>query len=421
MAEDTRLEFYKLKDQLPIPDTPIPLGVETKRALNHGYVRFRDLFNERQLLNLGKILDWVSKVENWNLKEFLLLAFSNCLKYNNMFAKYNSTRGFITDIFRTHSYSPSMAPVEANCYDTSKGRGAFTAFVNLVMEGKAYCRQPFERVIKKDGSRKVQFETPIIGKLATSFDDIHEPGSVLLQCGSSESIDIPSKSVDAVITDPPYAGNVMYSELSNFFYVWLRIVLRTRYDSFKGETVPWQAEVIENRAQKKGKKEFVEGLTRVFSEACRVLKDEGILVFTFHHKRSDAWALVLKAILNSGFYITASYPVRSEMRASTHLHQMKNITMDMVLVCRKRRRNPPERSWKSIKAEILKASWKLIANATEQGETFSSLDIFVLAFGKCLEEYSKHYPNVNAEGGSVSMKKALDSIKEAIESQILSF
>jgi adenine-specific DNA methylase len=337
-----------------------------------------------------------------------------------MFAKYNSTRGFITDIFRTHSYSPSMAPVEANCYDTSKGRGAFTAFVNLVMEGKAYCKQPFERIIERYGSRKVQFETPIIGKLATAFDGIHEPGSVLLQCGSSESLDIPSKSMDAVITDPPYAGNVMYSELSNFFYVWLRIALRTRYDYFKGETVPWKAEVIENRAQKKGKDEFVEGLTRVFSEACRVLKDEGILVFTFHHKRIDAWALVLKAVLNSGFYISASYPVRSEMKASTHLHQMKNITMDMVLVCRKRGRTPPERSWKSIKAEILKASWKLIENIKEQGEMFNSLDVFVMAFGKCLEEYSKHYPNVNTEGRSVSVQEALDSIREAIESQIRS-
>ena len=420
LLASAKQEFDKLKDQLPIPDTPIPLGVETKRALNHGYVRFKDLFNERQLLNLGKILDWILKIEDWNLKEFLLLAFSNCLKYNNMFAKYNSTRGFITDIFRTHSYSPSMAPVEANCYDTSKGRGAFTAFVNLVMEGKAYCKQPFERIIEKYGSRKVQFETPIIGKLATAFDGIHEPGSVLLQCGSSESIGIPSKSVDAVITDPPYAGNVMYSELSNFFYVWLRIALRTRYDYFKGETVPWKAEVIENRSQKKGKEEFVEGLTRVFSEACRVLKDEGILVFTFHHKRIDAWALVLKAVLNSGFYISASYPVRSEMKASTHLHQMKNITMDMVLVCRKRGRTPPERSWKSIKAEILKASWKLIENIKEQGEMFNSLDVFVMAFGKCLEEYSKHYPNVNTEGRSVSVQEALDSIKEAIESQIRS-
>jgi adenine-specific DNA methylase len=288
------------------------------------------------------------------------------------------------------------------------------------MEGKAYCKQPFERIIERYGSRKVQFETPIIGKLATAFDGIHEPGSVLLQCGSSESLDIPSKSMDAVITDPPYAGNVMYSELSNFFYVWLRIALRTRYDYFKGETVPWKAEVIENRAQKKGKDEFVEGLTRVFSEACRVLKDEGILVFTFHHKRIDAWALVLKAVLNSGFYISASYPVRSEMKASTHLHQMKNITMDMVLVCRKRGRTPPERSWKSIKAEILKASWKLIENIKEQGEMFNSLDVFVMAFGKCLEEYSKHYPNVNTEGRSVSVQEALDSIREAIESQIRS-
>ncbi|MHA2143563.1 MAG: hypothetical protein ACXADD_18965, partial [Candidatus Thorarchaeota archaeon] len=288
LLKTAKKEFAKLEKHLPIPDSVIPVGVETRRALNHGYKRFRDMFNERQLLNLGKIYRWILDLEDWALKEFLVLA------------------------------------------DTSRGRGAFTAFVNLVVEGKEYCRKPFERIIRNDSMVKIQSGLPIVSEIAESYDELNEKRKVFLQCGSSESIEVPSGIADAVVTDPPYYGNVMYSELSNFFYVWLRIALQEKYAQFMGEFVPWKKEVIENRVQEKGEKEFLVGLTKVFSEANRVLKSDGVLVFTFHHKKEEAWAAVLQAILDSGFYVTSIYPVRSEMKASTHLYDMSNIIYDMV-------------------------------------------------------------------------------------------
>jgi adenine-specific DNA methylase len=412
-------EFARIEKELPIPDSVIPVGVETRRALNHGYKRFRDLFNERQLLNLGKIYRWILEINDWDLKEFLVLAFSNSLKYNNMFAKYNATRGFITDIFRTHSFSPSMAPVEANCYDTSRGRGAFTSFVNLVIEGKEYCKQPFERIIRNGSMVKVQSGLPIVSEVAERYKDLDEERKVFLQCGSSESIEVPSGVADAVVTDPPYYGNVMYSELSNFFYVWLRVALNERYAQFKGEFVPWKKEIIENRVQEKGEKEFLTGLTRVFSEANRVLKSDGVLVFTFHHKKEAAWAAVLQAILDSGFYVTSIYPVRSEMRASTHLHDMSNIIYDMVIVCRKRERTSATTKWSSIKKRIVRTTRQTIDHLVKNGEQPGSLDILVMALGKCLEHYSKSYPNVVQSGKRVSVKEALESIRTIIDSEIV--
>ena len=351
-----QMEFDRMEATLPIPNTQIPIGVETRRVLNHGYVRFRDMFNARQLLNLGKIHRWILKTEDWKLKEFLILAFSNSLKYNNMFAKYNATRGFITDIFRTHSFSPSMAPVEANCYDTPRGRGAFTAFLNLVIEGKEYCRAPFERLVEGDSMTKVQSGLPVAATLAPDYEGLGNERRVLLRCGSSSHIPVPDGVADAVITDPPYYGNVMYSELSNFFYVWLRIALQERYEHFGRELVPWEEEVIENRVQKKGEQEFLRGLKDVFSEASRVLKDDGVLVFTFHHKKEEAWAAVLQAILDSGFYVTTIHPVRSEMKASTHLYDMSNIIYDMIIVCRKRVEDAIPTEWNSIRKTISRTS-----------------------------------------------------------------
>ena len=407
-------EFQNIGKDLPIPDTLIPLGVETKRALNHGYRKFSDMFGPRQLLNLGKIYRWILDIEDWNLKEFFLLAFSNSLKYNNMFAKYNATRGFITDIFRTHSFSPSMSPVEANCYDTSKGRGAFTAFVNLVIEGKEYCRHPFERVRDGNSMKKVKLQHKNPARIVENYQNLVKNADVMLRCGSSEHLEIPDGVVDAVVTDPPYYGNVMYSELSNFFYVWLRIALKERYDIFKDLLVPTDEEVIENRHQGKGKDEFIQGLTKVFAEANRVLSNDGILVFTFHHKKQDAWSAILRTILDSGFYVTTTYPVRSEMKASTHLHELENIVYDMIFVCRKRGEEIVPKSWKSIKGSIERSVTKTVTRLQSNGETPSSVDTFAMVLGKGLELYSKHYPMVMDGDKVVSPEVALESIEELL-------
>ena len=411
LVEEACVEYQVISKDLPIPNTLIPLGVETKRALNHGYKKFSDMFSPRQLLNLGKIYRWILGIEDWNLKEFFLLAFSNSLKYNNMFAKYNATRGFITDIFRTHSFSPSMSPVEANCYDTAKGRGAFTAFVNLVIEGKEYCRYPFERIHDGTSMKKVKLQPKNPSRVTENYQNLAKDADVMLRCGSSEHLEIPDKVVDAVVTDPPYYGNVMYSELSNFFYVWLRIALKDRYDIFNDPLVPTEKEVIENRYQGKGKDEFIHGLTKVFSEANRVLSHDGILVFTFHHKNQEAWGAILRVILDSGFYVTTTYPVRSEMKASTHLHELENIVYDMIFVCRKRGEGTSPKSWKSIKNSIERSVRKTITRLQDNGETPSSVDIFAVILGKSLELYSKHYPMVMDGDRTVSPEDALESIE----------
>ncbi len=414
LLQEARQEFVEVEQNLPIPSTAIPEGVETRRALNHGYIKFRDLFNERQLLNLGKIHRWIMDFEDWQIKEFFLLAFSNCLKYNNMFAKYNSTRGFITDIFRTHSYSPSMAPVEANCYDTPKGRGAFTAFVQLVIEGKEYCRAPFERIVEEGKQKKISHSTQIVGNVVLDYESIQENGNTMLQCGSSERMDIPDGVVDAVVTDPPYADNVMYSELSNFFYVWLRISLRERYDIFKHEFVPWKDEIIVNRVQEKGQHEFLDGLRRVLEESNRTLKDDGLLVFTFHHRDPKAWGSVLQAVMDSDFFVTAVYPIRSEMKTSTHLHGVENITIDLIFVCRKRKTSPPTMEWEKIREMMVQSSRKMIEKCREDGKEIGEKDVFVMILGRCLEIYSQYYPNIIENGRRVGVQEAVDTISEIV-------
>ena len=81
---------------------------------------------------------------------------------------------------------------------------------------------------------------------------------------------------------------------------------------------------------------FTKKLQGVFQECHRVLKDNGMLVFTYHHSRSEGWQSVIKAILESGFLVINSHPVKSEMSVATPKSQTKNsIQLDIIIVCRK--------------------------------------------------------------------------------------
>jgi len=85
-------------------------------------------------------------------------------------------------------------------------------------------------------------QTPVDGVLVDDASALGEEGNAFLRCGTSEYLPIEDKSVDAIITDPPYYDNEMYAELSDFYYVWLHEVLSDTYDHFQGERTPKKSE-----------------------------------------------------------------------------------------------------------------------------------------------------------------------------------
>lgn len=306
--------------------------------------------------------------------------------------------------------------VEANCFDLPKGRGSFRAFVNLVAEGKEWCQKPFDR---DSSSNKHYFDTTVSTNPALSVDEFEnsEKRSLLLS-QSANYLGLKDQSVDAVITDPPYKGNVNYAELADFFYVWLRLILKDRYPHFQAQYTPKRSEVIENSVRGKDTEDFINDLTDVFKESGRVLKDDGIMVFTFHHKETEAWASVLQSVLDAGFYISAIYPVRAEMAASTHIYAKGNIEYDMIIVCRKRTETSEPKSWRAIEDDIYFRVEEIVRSLEEKEKRLSSGDIFTVAIGKCLEIYSKHYPNVKRDGEVVDVEEALSHIPAIVDGQL---
>lgn len=402
-----------------IPSTNIPKGQETYPRLieNHGYKYWKDMFNDRQLLSLGKLYKTISNLNvDENIKELFILILSDSLDYNNGFPAYAKLRNHIEHLFTKHAFHPRSEFIENNVFGSKYGRGTFKNEFNKILNGKLFNLNPFEKYV----NRHTTFEKKSKMLINGSFGDVFKSNAnIQISCGDSSFLNISNSSVDAVITDPPYYGNVMYSEISEFYYAWLRLALKDKYDYFQSEHVPNSAEVIVNNVQNKGEKEFIDGLTLVFKEAFKKLKDNGIMVFTFHHQEEKAWGAVLQSVLNSNFYINSIYPVQSEATGSVHIFQKANVRYDMVIVCRKRNENPEKKYWSSLEDQIYLKVEDELKRLEKNKKNLSSEDIFVVAIGKCLEIFSKYYPEVYKNDKKVSVDEALMSIREIVDSQIM--
>jgi adenine-specific DNA methylase len=410
-------ELRKRKEELPFPRQMILRGKETKRLLNHNFKYFYEFFNERQLLCLSMLLESILEIEDKNLMEFFLLAFSHSLDFNNMFARYNQKARKIEPMFAHHAFYPKKMPTENNVWGTRYGRCSFTKCVKLLIRGKSYCENPFEFIIKEKNKKKVYTGEKIIGKFANTFEElINSDKNVLLLCRSSENLSfIPNCSVDAVITDPPYFDNVMYSELADFYYIWLRLALKDVYECFKPEYSPRTEEIVVNSALRKNEESFISGLTKVLQECHRILKNDGLLAFTFHHKKDEAWASVLEAVTKAGFYITSIIPVYAEMSTSFHIHQKMTSVYDTVIVCRKKVESLGEISLEEIFEKSIEYAKKSSKELLSKSKNFLTFNLLMIARSKFLELYSKHFPKIiTSDGATLSISELLKIVDNKV-------
>ena len=110
-----------------IPDTEIPMGYNTKQMINYGYKYWRDMFNERQLLALGKLLKAILELDvDENVRELLVITFSEFLEFQNMLCDYARDKFHLYNLFKTHAFHPVLNPVENNLWGSEGGgRGIF--------------------------------------------------------------------------------------------------------------------------------------------------------------------------------------------------------------------------------------------------------------------------------------------------------
>lgn len=421
--------WHKYRDGLPYPKSEVPSGQETDRLNEHHYRFWHQMFTPRQLLALSSLLQGINKETNLSCQEMLLSAYFSLLEGSNVFARYKTNQSkseSAKGVFSRHDFQPKMTPCEDHVWGVAFGKG-FVPWFQIVRKGKLWGQQPEDCSYTADG------------KLVRCYDgssaeasSIHTEEIILtersanLRCGDSRTLaEGELKGVDFVITDPPYADNVNYAELADFFYVWLRLALKERYPAFLPEHTPKLAEIVENKSRGVSVDDFGEGLKAVFRKCHEKLNDNGLMAFTFHHAEGAAWSNLLSAVMDSGFGIEAIYPIQSEGESSLHLQDNEAIAYDLIHVCRKVRTEDlrTKRSWAGLRQIVRqKARQEIqrIESGRYGGQRLPDPDVRMVLIGKCLEVYSRHYGAViDWDGQPFPLKAALQDIRVMVE-QIVS-
>lgn len=203
-----------------LPSATLADGYNTRQALNYNYRTWQDFFNARQLLALAWLHEEIAALPEGAERDALLLLFSGVLEFNNLFASYKGEgTGAVRHMFSHHVLKPERTPLEANVWGTPKSSGSFSGlFKSRLLRALDYRLAPFEVGL---GNRKKIFgASKPIGRQPLGRWGAFEPGTVSLSCGSSDTTGLPDRSVDLIVTDPPFFDNVHYSELADFFYAW---------------------------------------------------------------------------------------------------------------------------------------------------------------------------------------------------------
>ncbi|HBY5982430.1 TPA: DUF1156 domain-containing protein, partial [Klebsiella pneumoniae] len=415
-----------LKDYWPRSEVPFGFMTHMNNGgiPNHGYTHWWTMFNPRQLLAQAQLLRGILTIGDypWSVREALLGAFQQSIRYRNMFCFWDINYDKLVPHMSNNNYHPKTNVVEGSCFGIM-GSGRWSSCADGVIEGIEWGKNPYELVspqsvsrVRSDGVEKSSSEKVFPGDAVVDVE-VH-------QGSSTDLSQLESGSLDLVITDPPFGGLLHYSELSDFFYVWLRLALKNKYPAiFGSEYTPKSLEAVANRAREPEDPDgfYQRLLTQCWREAHRLLKPGGILAFTFHHSADEPWVAVLESLFDAGYYLEATYPIRSDETkgdgAKPGTFGSQTIEYDIIHVCRKRTEEPKPVSWGRMRREVMADVRQLqgmLENHAQSG--LPAADIQVIRRGKALEYFSRHYGKVYVdEGRTISVREALVGINQLID------
>ena len=253
--------------------------------------------------------------------------------------------------------------------------------------------------------------------------------------GSAIQADAATQSIlenKLVSTDPPYYDNIGYADLSDFFYVWLRRSLRLTYpDLFATLAVP-KAEELVATPYRHGNKEkaeafFLAGMT----EAMHRLAEQAHLGFpvTIYYafkqseKKGDegtsstGWETFLAAVIQSGFAVTGTWPMRTERGGRMIGIGTNALASSIVLVCRQRPSDAPLATRREF-VEALKSELPVALTHLQRGN-IAPVDLAQAAIGPGMAVYTRYAKVLDAKGKALSVREALVLINQTLDEALV--
>ena len=407
------------------PVVAIEPGYNTNQALGYNYRYWHEMFNARQLLCLSILAERIRNIPDPVLRDLFACLFSGALEFNNLFTSYKGEgTGAVRHMFAHHVLKPERVPLEANVWGTPKSSGSFlTMFEGRIRRALDYAENPFELRLQKSSTKKKAekvygLSVPLGFDIAEDFASFEKGKSVYLSCGDSATTDIKDGSIDAIISDPPFFDNVHYSQLADFFHVWQRHIL--------GEegTRTSKTTRSKNEVQNADVDTFTGRLGAVWAECHRVLKDDGVLAFTYHHSRAEGWSSVLHALIEAGFGISAAQPMKAEMSVAMPKHQAKEpIDLDIILVCRKRSALKKHRWNGDLWGTIRCKAANQVRRLRDSGRNLSRNDVRIIVMGQLIRQLSRSHTLDSAlsllESSDAEIENTIDDLHITMNPKIV--
>ncbi len=404
----------------PVADPPegdLPANPRDFKTPNYGMTRWADLFTNRQLLALTTLSDLVMEARQRLLRDALAAGASpgarlesggtDAEAYADAVATYlGLAASKATDMNnRLVSWKPSMDQA-----------------INLFKRQAIPMTWDFAETPPLSKKHAGGFVTSLVGILK-ALTGLPANGKV-----DVAQLDASTRNFSNLVisTDPPYYDNIGYSDLSDFFYVWLRRSLRSVHSELLSTMlVPKAAELVANPYRHGGRdgarQFFEEGFRRVFARAREAAHDDYPTTVYYAFKQTDAgddgtastgWETLLDGMIRSGWAITATWPMRSEMSNRMLSHGTNALASSIVLALRPRLKNAPTDRRGLIAAlhdELPDALRKL-----QQG-AIAPVDLPQAAIGPGMAVFSRYAKVIENDGTTMTVRSALARINEILD------
>ena len=321
-----------------VPDEPLPpIGTLGFRVQRYGMLRWGDLFTARQKAALVELGGSVAESHN---------------------ASKSASSFFALAVSKLSELSCSLSAWEpfAECPRHVFGRQALPITWDFA-----------EGVLVSDSSGSFSISIGHVASGAESTGTIS--GSAVLQQADAAHHPLPDETAGVWFTDPPYYDAIPYSDLSDFFLVWLKRTLPGQpllRDPFDPENPlsPKMAEAVQDETKRvdgrpKDRAWFEETMARAFAEGRRVLHEDGVGSVVFAHKTTEGWEALLSGMIRGGWTITASWPIATEMGSRLRARDSAALATSVHLVCRRRPEEASVGDWADVLRElpVRVASW----------------------------------------------------------------
>lgn len=423
-ADEKQRIAAQVERPLEYPDADLPHNPRDFKTPNYGMNTFSDLFMNRQLTALTTFSALVKEAQRKAEADAVVAGMANDhlgLKDSGTGAKsYGEAIGvylaFCIDKMADLSNSLNRWEPVAQCPRQMFGRQAIPMVWDYA-ESNLFSRS--------SGSWEVHLNNFMKCITANAFDFKRE------LIGTAEQADAQSdcglRNI-MVSTDPPYYDNIGYADLSDFFYVWLRQSLRDTYPGlFSTMMVPKASELIATPYRhddntEKAKTFFEEGMLHTCQKIYKYAREDIPVTIYYAYKQTDSnadgnissgWETMLNAIIQAGFSITGTWPMRTENSGRMIAHGTNALASSIVLVCRKRPQNAPQTTRRRLVAELRRELHPALRKL--QQSNIAPVDLAQAAIGPGMAVYSKYRRVLEADGTVMSVRSAQQLINEEVD------